>query len=126
MANILNKCLLLAVIAFSLIFTQTALAKEIYRCKVNGSTIYQAMPCKNKATQKVACLNYAMSSDFKESLGGKQCSDNGANNGGYGGYSSSNYSSGSSYSSGKTKNQYVSGHTKKNGTYVKPYMRSRK
>lgn len=120
-----------------LAFTQITLAKEVYRCEVNGSTTYQAKPCKNKATQKVACLNYAMSSDFKDSLGESQCHDNGANSGGYGGYSSgysgsssSSYSgraNGSSYSSsGRTKNQHVSGYTRKDGTYVKPYMRSRK
>jgi hypothetical protein len=136
MVNILNKWLFLVGVALSLVFAQSLFAKEVYRCEVNGSTTYQATPCKNKATQKVACLNYAMSSDFKDSLGDNQCFDNGANDGGYGGYSSgysgsssSSYSSGSSrssYSSGRAKNQRVSGYTRKDGTYVKSYMRSRK
>lgn len=137
MANILNKWLFLVGVALSLVFAQSLLAKEVYRCEVNGSTTYQATQCKNKATQKVACLNYAMSSDFKDSLGDNQCSDNGANDDGYGGYSSgysgssssssySSGSSGSSYSSGRAKNQRVSGYTRKDGTHVQSYIRSRK
>ncbi|WP_151706669.1 DUF4124 domain-containing protein [Acinetobacter sp. TUM15064] len=125
-------------IFFLTVFIQTSQAKEIYRCEVNGTATYQATPCKDKATQKIACVNYAVETDFKNSLGDKECLDNGANSGGYGGYSSSyngsyssgysGSSSGSSYSpsSNRAKNQYVSGYTRKDGTYVKPYMRSKK
>lgn len=125
-------------ILFLIAFIQTSIAKEIYRCEVNGSITYQATPCKNKATQKIACVNYAVETDFKNSLGDRECLDNGANSGGSGGYSSGyngSYSNGysgssnaSSYSpsSSRSKNQYVSGYTRKDGTYVKPYMRSKK
>lgn len=126
----LVKVLLLLLMLFS---TGLVYAKEVYRCEVDGAMTYQAKPCKNKAKQKVACVNYASASDFKKSLDSKECLDNGANSGGYGGYSSgyygspsSNYSNSSPYSSGRTKKQHVSGYTRKDGTYVRPHTRSRK
>lgn len=134
----MKKILIAALFLGFITPTQSILAKEVYRCDSGGSVSYQATPCKNKTTQKVACVNYASESNFKNSLE-RECFDNGANNGGYGGYSSyssgysSSYSSsysgssgGSSASNGGKKNQYVSGYTRKDGTYVKPYMRSKK
>lgn len=129
-----RSCSLVAICGL-LLCMQASFAREIYKCTTSGVTTFQGVPCKDKKTQKVACVNYAMESDFKKSLE-DECPDNGANDGGYGGYyssysgsSSSSYSSGSSsssYSSSRTKNQHVSGYTRKDGTYVKPYTRSKK
>jgi hypothetical protein len=135
--EMIRKWFISALILFA--FTQITSAKEVYQCSLGGSVTYQSKPCENKQTQKVACVNYAAKSEFKASLKNK-CLDNGANNNGYGGYSSyspnygssspSSYSSGSSgssnSSSNRAKSQYVSGYTRKDGTYVQPYMRSRK
>ena len=82
--RVVYRCFLSILILLAL--TQMTSAKEVYRCEVSGTTTYQEKPCKNKTTQKVACLNYAMNSDFKDSLEGSQCRDNGANSGGYGGW----------------------------------------
>lgn len=120
-------------IIFAFLFTQISYAKTVYRCENKGAVLYQSKPCKNNTQQKVACVNYASESNFKKSLEGRECLDNGANSGDYKGYSSGysgsslgSYHSGSSYSSSRIKNQRVSGYTRKDGTYVKPYNRSRK
>lgn len=116
-----------------LLFARPAFAKDVYRCEINGTTTYQAKPCRINTIQKLACVNYATASNFKKSLEGKECLDNGVNSNGYGGYSSGysstssgSYYGGSSYSSGGTKSQRVSGYTRKDGTHVKSYTRSRK
>jgi len=117
------------IIFFGLVFcAQGGLAQQVYKCTVNGVTTFQGMPCKDKKTQKVACVNYARGADFKKASDDK-CTDNGANNGGYGGSSLNSYSgssSSSSYASSTTRNQYVSGYTRKDGTRVQSYMRSKK
>ena len=123
-------------IIFGLVFcTQASFAKQVYKCTINGVTTFQGTPCKDKKTQKVACVNYAVGVDFKDETT-DECHDSGLNNGSgaYGGYntyssSSSNYSSsssGSSYSTGRAKNQHVSGYTRKDGTHVSSYKRSSK
>ncbi len=135
MGNIQSRFGFFVVILGFVFCAQSGFAKQVYKCTLNSVTTFQGTPCKDKKTQKVACVNYAMESDFKKSLD-HDCVDNGANDGGYGGYSSSysgtssnNYSGssgGSSYSSSRTKNQHVSGYTRKDGTYVQPYKRSAK
>lgn len=135
MGSIQSRFRFIVIIFGSVFCAQSSFAKQVYKCTVNGVSTFQGTPCKDKRTQKVACVNYAVGVDFKDEAT-DECHDSGLNNGSgaYGGYntyssSSGSYSSGSSrssYSSSRTKNQNVSGYTRKDGTYVQPYKRTSK
>lgn len=109
--------------------TQQVFSKSIYKCFSDGAVKYQDSPCMDFKKQEVACVNYGGGLDF-EPTSEARCLKNKESERSRDGSSTKSYSSSANnaftYLSPKIKSQRVSGYTRRDGTYVKPYNRSRR
>lgn len=111
------------------LYPQQVFSKPIYKCIQDNVVTYKHSPCLSTQQQKVACLGYGGGVDFETTLKARCLNSDKDKVSEF--KSSSTYhpqqsvsSRYSNYIQPKTKKQYVSGYTRRDGRYVKPYMRS--
>ena len=112
-----------------IVCSQQVFSKSIYKCTQGNTVVYKHSPCLSTQQQKVACLEYGGGLDF-EPTSEARCLKNKDNERSRDGSSIKSYSSSVNarfiYLSPKARSQRVSGYTRRDGTYVKPYNRSRR